>query len=287
MITRRTLLKQLAVFSAGSMLVKDSFAGHNAPSKKVGLQLYTLRNDMGKTPLETLQKVAELGYGEVENFGYGNGKFFGMEPKIYRENLDKLGLSAVSGHYMMGSMANWQQVVDDAAAIGQKYMVIAFLLPNERKTIDDYKKVAESLNKGGETCKKAGIQLCYHNHDFEFQPIDGQLPFDLLMQTDKDLVKTELDLYWAVKAGYQPVDLFNKYPGRVVLWHVKDMDNTDKKFFTEVGNGTIDFRKIFSNAKKSGMEHFFVEQDVCPGPPLDSITKSIGYIKSTLVPLLA
>jgi len=287
MTTRRELLKQLAFFSAGSLLMKDSIASAFKPSKQVGLQLYTLRSDMGKTPLETLQKVAELGYGEVENFGYGNGKFFGMDAKTYKGHLDHMGLKAVSGHYMMSAIPAWQQAVDDAAAIGQKYMVIAFLLPNERKDLDSYKNIAAELNKAGELCKKAGIQLCYHNHDFEFQPIDGQLPFDLLMQTDKDLVKAELDLYWAVKAGQMPLDLFNKYPGRVVLWHVKDMDKTEKKFFTEVGNGVIDFKSIFKNAKKSGMEHFFVEQDVCPGPPLESITKSIAYIKSNLVPILS
>ena len=166
-------------------------------------------------------------------------------------------------------------------------MVLAFLFPNERKTIDDYKKIAENLNKAGEKCKKAGIQFCYHNHDFEFQALDGTIPFDILMgQTDKDLVKAELDLFWVQKAGFNPVELFDKYPGRGVLWHVKDMDKTEKKSFTEVGNGVIDFNAIFKNAKKSGMEHFFVEQDVCPGKPVDSITQSIAYVKKNLVGLL-
>ena len=146
-------------------------------------------------------------------------------------------------------LTGWDKAVEDAATLGQKYMVVAYLMPEERKSLDDYKKIAADLNKAGETCKKAGIQLCYHNHDFEFQAMEGTLPFDILMsQTDSKLIKVELDLYWAVKANHQPLDLFKKYPKRIELWHVKDMDNTDKKFFTEVGSGTIDFTSIFKAA---------------------------------------
>jgi sugar phosphate isomerase/epimerase len=180
--------------------------------------------------------------------------------------------------------SGWDKAVEDAAAIGQKYMVLAFLFPHERKTMDEYLKVASTLNKCGESCQKAGIQLCYHNHDFEFEAIDGKLPFDVLMtETDKKLVQAELDLYWAVKAGQQPVELFRKYPKRIGLWHVKDMDNTEKKSFTEVGSGVIDFAEIFSMHRTSGMKHFFVEQDVCPGSPLVSIEKSITHIKKNLL----
>ena len=187
-----------------------------------------------------------------------------------------------------GSMRKgWEQSVEDAAALGQQYMVLAFLFPNERKNLDQYKQVAADLNKAGEICKKSGIQMAYHNHDFEFQPIEGVFPFDILMkETDPSLVKAELDLFWAVKAGKQPVDLFTQYRGRVALWHVKDMDNTEKKSFTEVGNGVINFREIFKAHKKSGMQHFFVEQDQCPGSPFDSISQSIAYIKKNLVNLV-
>jgi sugar phosphate isomerase/epimerase len=296
MISRRKMIKTLAGYTAGSLFLNNALAAGKKAPHAIGLQLYTLRTDMGKDAAGTLKKVAALGFKEVENFGY-NGKFFGMDAKTYQGTLAGMGLTAPSGHYMYGNFGNkqipgtiltgWDKAVDDAALLGQKYMVVAYLMPDERKSLDDYKKIAADLNKAGETCKKAGIQLCYHNHDFEFQALEGTLPFDILMnQTDSNLVKTELDLYWAVKANQPPLDLFKKYPKRIELWHVKDMDNTEKKFFTEVGNGTIDFKAIFKAHKQSGMKHFFVEQDQCPGSPFDSIEKSIGYIKGNLLSLV-
>lgn len=293
MITRRNLLKQMAWVSAGSLFMNDAFAFSDVKNKKVGVQLYTVRNEIGKDALGTLKKVASLGFGEVENFGY-NGKFFGMSASEYKSVLADLGMTAPSGHYMYGNFGNkqipgtllhgWEKAVEDAASIGQQYMVIAYLMPEERGDADTYKKIAANLSKAAEICKKADIQLCYHNHDFEFEAQQGVLPFDILTaETDKDMVKIELDLYWAVRANQNPIDLFKKHKGRIALWHVKDMDNTDKKNFTEVGNGVIDFGTIFSQAKTSGMKHFFVEQDVCPGSPFDSIKQSIGFIQSNLV----
>lgn len=292
MITRRDLIKQMAWMTAGSFMLNDVIAA-DVKNKKVGVQLYTLRNQIGKDAKGTLKKVAELGFGEVESFGY-NGKFFGMSPAEYKTVLSDLGLSAPSGHYMYGNFGNkkipgsvlygWEKAVEDAAAIGQQYMVIAYLMPEERGDIDNYKRTAEGISKAAEVCKKSGIQLCYHNHDFEFEAQNGILPFDILTkETSSDLVKIELDLYWASKAGQDPIALFKQHKGRVALWHVKDMDNTPKKNFTEVGSGVIDFASIFKNAKTSGMKHFFVEQDECPGSPFDSIAKSIGHIKSNLI----
>jgi sugar phosphate isomerase/epimerase len=292
MMTRRDLLKQMAWVTAGSFMISDVLA-MDVKNKKVGVQLYTLRNAIGKDAKGTLKKVAELGYGEVESFGY-NGKFFGMTPVEYKTVLSDLGLTAPSGHYMYGNFGNkkipgtvlygWDKAVEDAAALGQQYMVIAYLMPEERGDIDNYKRTAEGISKAAEICKKSGIQLCYHNHDFEFEAQNGILPFDILTkETSADLVKIELDLYWASKAGQDPVSLFKQHKGRVALWHVKDMDNTPKKNFTEVGNGVINFATIFKNAKTSGMKHFFVEQDECPGSPFDSIAKSIGHIKSNLI----
>jgi sugar phosphate isomerase/epimerase len=285
MTTRRELLKQMAWVTAGSFLMKDALAFNDIKNKKVGVQLYTIRDFISKDPKGSLKQIADLGFGEVENFGYNKGKFFGMEPAVYKAYLSELGMTAPSGHYMYGNILNgWDKAVEDAKAIGQDYMVLAYLLPPERKSLDDYKKIAVNLNKAGETCKKAGIQLCYHNHEFEFEAMNGQLPFDILTnETDEGLVKIELDLYWATVAGQDPVTLFKKHKGRIALWHVKDMDKTPKKNFTEVGNGVIDFATIFKNAKTSGMKHFFVEQDVCPGSPFDSIKQSIGYIKSNLI----
>ena len=282
MITRRQYLRQMGLLAAGATLA--DMASAKGKDRNIGVQLYTVRGEIAKDPKGSIRKVAELGFKEVENFGY-NGKFFGMDANAYRAFLNETGLSAPSGHYLLNQLrGGWDKAVEDAATVGHKYMVLAFLTPMERKTLDDYRKVAETLNQAGETCRKSGIQLCYHNHDFEFQAIDGQIPFDLLMErTDPSLVKAELDLYWTAKAGFRPTDVFAKYSKRVALWHVKDMDATDKKGFTEVGSGTIDFKEIFKAHKKSGMKHFFVEQDICPGSPFDSIAKSISYIKGNLL----
>jgi sugar phosphate isomerase/epimerase len=293
MTNRRTALKQMSMLTAATVLAgKTSWAESFREKHPIGLQLYTLREQLAKDVPGTIKHAAELGFNEVETFGY-NGKFFGMDAAAYKALLDQNGLKAPSGHYMYGNFGNrqvpgtilsgWEKAVDDAAAIGQQYMVLAYLMPEERKSLDDYKQIAADLNKAGRVCQKAGIQLCYHNHDFEFQAINGTLPYDLLTSlTDPTLVKLEMDLYWTVKAGQDPVALFGKYPGRVALWHVKDIDKTEKKNFTEVGNGTIDFATIFKQANLSGMTHFFVEQDQCPGSPFDSIKQSIGYIKKNL-----
>lgn len=288
-MNRRNAIKTLGGITALSLIDAKSIATQFRKDRNIGVQLYTLRNELSKDPKDIIRKVAALGYKEVENFGYTNGKFFGMDPKSYASFLKDTGLTAPSGHYMLPQLsAGWEKAIEDAVAIGQQYMVLAFLFPQERKTLDDYKKVAALLNKCGESCKKAGIQLCYHNHDFEFEKMDDEIPFDVLMhETESMLVKAELDLYWAVKAGLKPVDLFDKYRGRVVLWHVKDMDNTEKGSFTEVGNGVIDFAEIFKNHGKSGMKHFFVEQDVCAGSPLISIEKSINHIRTNLLKQLS
>ncbi len=294
MTTRRDFLKTTTVLSAGLMITGSS--GCNSKDSLIGLQLYTVRDAMGKDPQGTLAKVAQIGYNSVETATYtGSEKFYGMSPGEFAAELKKNGLVAVSGHYRLGEeqpngevqmgtiLHDWDKAVDDAAAAGIKYMVCAYLSNDERGDLDHYKKVADELNTAGERCKKAGIQLCYHNHDFEFIKQNDQYPYDILLATDKDLVKMEMDIYWITKAGQDPIALFNQHPGRFPLWHVKDMDNTDKKDFTEVGNGIIDFKRVFAEKNKAGLKYFFVEQDQTPGSPFDSITKSYNYIKKNLV----
>lgn len=277
-------MKASAFMLAAPMLSKLDLTAK--ASSKIGLQLYTLRTDLAKDLEGTLKKVAAIGYKEVELFGYNDGKFFGKTPKEFKAILDGLGLNPVSGHYgagvqmkdQKGTLSNdWQRAVDDAAAIGQKYVNCAYLTDGERKSIEDYKKYVDLFNKSGEVAKKAGLQFGYHNHDFEFKKMDGQLPYDLIASTDPDLVKLELDLYWIVKAGLDPVDLFKKYPGRFPLWHVKDMDKTDQSF-AEVGTGSIDFKKIFDARKIAGLQHFFVEQDVAKRPALEAIDISFKNV---------
>ncbi len=295
MTSRRTFIRNTSLLTAGTLIAPSIFAKYN--KKYIGLQLYTVRDAMQKDPADTLARVAQIGYNSVEGATYtGTQTFYGMSAKEFDALLKKNGLIIPSSHYRLGEekvkgevqkgtiLNEWQKAVDDAATVGIKYMVCAYLSEAERGNLDHYKYVAEQLNKAGETCKKSGIQLCYHNHDFEFAPQQGKLPFDILMNsTDKGLLKFELDLYWITKAGHDPVAMFNQHPGRFPLLHVKDMDNTPQKAFTEVGNGVIDFKKIFKQTEKAGMKYFFVEQDRTPGSPFDSITKSITYIKKNLV----
>jgi sugar phosphate isomerase/epimerase len=295
MASRRAFVKSAALLSTGALVSPSLLAA--APKQYIGLQLYTVRDAMQQDPAGTLAKVAQLGYNSVEGATYtGSQKFYGMEPAAFAKVLKQNGLIMPSSHYVLGEAMNngqptqgtilhgWDKAVDDAAQAGAKYMVCAYLMDTERGSLDHYKQIAAHLNKAGERCKKAGIQLCYHNHDFEFAAQNGQLPYDILLkETDKQLLKMELDLYWATKAGHDPLALFKAHPGRFPLWHVKDMDKTEKKDFTEVGNGVIDFKKIFAARQLAGLQYYFVEQDRTPGDPFDSIKQSISYLKKALV----
>ena len=294
MTSRRDFLASAALLSAGVLVAPSLLA---APTKKyIGLQLYTVRAAMEKDPAGTLAQLAKIGYNSVEGATYtGSQKFYGMTPKEFATLLKQNGMIMPSSHYRLGEEQNngapvlgtmlhdWDRAVDDAAAVGAKYMVCAYLSQPERGNLDHYKYIADQLNKAGERCHKAGLQLCYHNHDFEFTAQDGKLPYDILLATDPKLVQMELDLYWATKAGRDPLELFKQHPGRFPLWHVKDMAKTPERFFTEVGNGSIDFKKIFAQAKLAGLQYFFVEQDMTPGSPFDSVTQSMAYIRKNLV----
>ena len=281
------------MLSAGLLAAPHLFA---YDKKYIGLQLYTIRDAMQADPVAALAKVARIGYTSVEGATYtGTQKFYGMDAAAFAKLIKQNGLIMPSSHYRLGEektngadtrgtiLHDWDKAVDDAAEVGLKYMVCAYLSDPERGGLDKYKKIADDFNIAGEKCKKAGIQLTYHNHDFEFVQQDGKYPYEILLNnTDKNLVKMEMDIYWLVKAKQDPIALINRHPGRFPLWHVKDMAKTPDQTFAEVGNGVIDFKKIFTQADKAGLKYFFVEQDKCPGNPYDSITQSITYIKSNL-----
>lgn len=300
MTSRRSFLKTAATASAGLLIAPKLFAGGNknlfaaSNRRQIGAQLYTVRKEMAADPIGTLAKVAKIGFNNVEGATYtGSELFYGMPPAQFKGVLSDNGLEMPSAHFSLGesmpkvkgTMTNdWQKAVDDAAAVGLKYMVCAYLADSERGTLDHYMDTAQKLNAAGEICQKAGIQLCYHNHNFEFIPQDGKLPYEILIgSTDPDMVKMEMDIYWMYKAKQDPLAWFKKYPGRFPLWHVKDMDNTPEEKFIEVGKGTIPFKTIFAHAKQAGLDYFFYEQDICPGDPLVSMADSYKYIKANLV----
>ena len=294
MTTRRSFVKTSAMLSAGILTSPRLFA---FDKKYIGLQLYTVRDHMQADPIATLAKVAQIGYNSVEGATYtGTEQFYGMAASAFAKLLKQNGLIMPSSHYRLGEelingstqrgtlLNDWARAVDDATTVGLKYMVCSYLADTERGTLDHYKKLADDFNTAGEICKKAGIQFCYHNHDFEFIQEDGKYPYEILLaNTDKDLVKMEMDIYWVTKAKQDPIALINENQGRFPLWHLKDMDNTANQMFTEVGSGIIDFKEIFKHTRKAGLKYFFVEQDKCPGEPYESITKSLKYIKNNLI----
>jgi sugar phosphate isomerase/epimerase len=243
--------------------------------ERVGLQLYTVRHELERDFEGTLTRVATTGYREVEFAGY-----FGRTPKDVRGLLDRHGLAAPSAHVSVDTLAPdaWHAPLEAANAIGHHYLVVAWIPVEQRHTLDDYKRVGERFNQAAATARAAGIQLAYHNHDFEFATLDGQLPYDVLLAaTDPQLVQLEIDLYWMVKGGQDPTHYFERWPGRVPLVHVKDSAGPPDHKMTAVGAGTIDFRRIFGHPA-ARIQHYFVEHDQ-PADAFASIQASYDYLK--------
>ncbi len=275
-MNRRNFI-QTAAFAAlgGSMLSEQTFAKQKI--KSPGIQLYTVRNELGKDFEGTLKAVAAVGYKEFEFFG----NYYGKDPKDVKTMLTAMGVTAPAGHFALAALkTDVNKVIDTAKAVGHGIVICPFLAPDERKTLDDYKKLCEVLNKSGEACKKAGLTFGYHNHDFEFQALEGKLPYDLILaECDKNTVKMEMDLGWISFAGKDPLEYFAKHPGRFITFHVKDMDASKKQRTMELGRGTVDFKRILAKSKLAGVKHYFVEQDFTSLTPLESIKISMEYLK--------
>ncbi|KQN32512.1 xylose isomerase [Pedobacter sp. Leaf41] len=263
-----------------------------AQKKAVGLQLYSLRAELPKDVKGTIEKVAKAGFTEVELYGFSiKDQFWGMNPIEFKKLLDANGLKAPSGHYGLGSYltdgntAELEEAIVAAKILGSEYVTIPWLDQSIRKTADDYKKIAAKINVAGKMCKDAGLRLAYHNHDFEFQKLGETTGYQILLnETDKNLVDFELDLYWVVRSGNDPIKLFTDNPGRFTMWHVKDMDKTNPALNTEVGSGSINWKPIFADAKLSGMKHFFVEHETNYKPnPMESVAASCAYLKKNIL----
>lgn len=288
MTTRRTFIQQAGLLTAGLVINTSSFSKQR---QTIGLQLYSLRDEILKDVSGVIGKVANAGYKDVETFGYdAKNLFFGMQPLAFKELLKSKGLKSTSGHYNPNNFLNGKgpdeinYFIEAANTLQQQHLIIPYLPAELRTNADDYKALAEKLNLAGQLCKKANLQLAYHNHDFEFQNQGGSTGYDILLkETDPTLVDMEMDLYWVVRAGKNPIDYFTQYPGRFKAWHIKDMDKADPKLNTEIGSGSIDFKKIFANAKLAGVQHYFVEQENFKIDPYVSIAKSCNYIKANLL----
>jgi sugar phosphate isomerase/epimerase len=240
----------------------------------VGLQLYTVRDEMQKNIARTLERVAKIGYKEVEFAGY-----FGKSPAEVRSMLKANGLTAPSSHIDLTAIrTKWPATIETARQIGHRYLVCAYI-PEEERTLDGYKRIFQDFNRAAEQAKKAGISFAYHNHDFEFKDVDHKLAYDLLLEeTDPKLVLMELDLYWITVGKEDPLGYFGEHPGRFPMVHVKDMVDGGK--MTDVGSGKIPFAKYFAQQQTAGIKHFFVERDdaASTGDAFGSIEKSFRYL---------
>ena len=243
----------------------------NAQERFGGLALYTVRDDMTTNAKATLLAVAEAGYKNIEAAGYKDGKFYNMTPADFKKLLQEFGLNPISTHQGSVTMENADAMIADVKAAGFKYFVIPvppmglFNFDRETRTMSmtgGAANLAEIVTALGKKCQAAGLELLYHNHDFEFQKdSDGIVPIDYLLEhCDPKYVNFQMDLYWVTKAGADPVAYFEKYPGRFKIWHVKDMDEQGR--FAPVGNGNINFARILENKKLSGMKYYMVEQDM-------------------------
>lgn len=267
--------------TAAALMSRMGWAAASHHIEKIGLELYTVRDALAKDFEGTLAKVRKVGYREVELAGYfSHIPDFSPSPKRTREILDGDGLTAPSTHvpYSALSPENWAKVIEVSKILGHEYIVNPSIDRELLKQPDGWQRAAHTFNRAGEESQKAGIQFAYHNHVEEFEPTEnGKLPYDMLLsETDPKLVKMEMDLGWAHKAGADILGYFKKYPGRFPLVHVKDFDKDDN--MTEVGKGVVDWKGIFAKADLAGIKHYFVEHDQ-PKSPFDSIQVSYEYLK--------
>jgi sugar phosphate isomerase/epimerase len=289
MTHRRDFVKQAGLLAAAAY-VQPAWVLAAAPAYKAGLQLYSLRDYLGQDVKGVLAKVAQAGYQQVETYGYSPEKhFWGLTPTVFKAVLAANGLTTPSGHYDLGDYlrtgdeALLAPAIAAANACGQQYLIVPYLDEQLRATPTDFRALAAKLNKAGARCKAAGLRLGYHNHDFEFKPLGGTTLYEVLLQeTDPALVAFELDIYWVVRAGQDPVQLIKAHPGRFPLWHIKDMDKANPDLNTEVGSGSIDYRRMMAYAGMAALKYPIMEQEKFVLNAYQSIAQSATYMRKSL-----
>ncbi len=241
----------------------------------IGIQLYSVRRGLERDFEGTLASLASIGYKEVEFAGY-----FDRKPEAVKAILARYGLAAPSAHVPIETVRqDWSRTLEIANIIGHRYIVIPWLAAEDRRTIDDVRRRAAEFNRLGETAKRAGLRFAYHNHDFEFAPLDRRIPYDVLLaETDPANVAFELDLMWITKAGQDPLRYFSRYSGRFEMVHVKDSTGAPDYRHVDVGRGTVDFQRILTRRRQAGIRHLFVEHDD-PADPLTFARASYDYLK--------
>lgn len=260
----------------------------------MGLQLFTVRDDMSKDPVGTLKAVRKMGYEDFEIYGFDaeNGTFYGFKSAEFKKVLDDLGLTVSSGHYGFSPYLDapeeelkrfTDQCILGARETDMKYITWPWIAP-EQRTLDNYKRMAQRLNVIGEQVTSAGLGFAYHNHGFEFTDHQGENGFEIIInETDPSLVKLQMDMYWVMHSSkFTPAELINSHPGRFVMWHIKDMDKVTRDY-TELGNGSIDYVKILPDCATAGLEFYYLEQGGnFASSPMQSVADSARYFKKNL-----
>jgi sugar phosphate isomerase/epimerase len=296
--SRRTFIKKTALVVAGtSLLSKELLAANSKKHELTGVQLYSVRDDMKKDPMGTLQQLSKMGYKHVEHANYIDRKFYGYPAKEFKKALDDLGLKMPSGHTVMGKQHwdsvkmdftdAWKFTVEDAATAGQMYVISPSLDPNLRKNIDDLKNFMQVFNKSGELCKKSGMKFGYHNHDFEFsEKLDDKLIHDIILEnTDRNLVIHQLDIGNLYNGGATALEVMKKWPGRFQSMHVKDeikaTSGNEHYESTLLGKGIVPVKEVIDLGRKSGGTiHFIIEQESYQGKtPLESVQEDLKVMK--------
>jgi sugar phosphate isomerase/epimerase len=307
--TRREFLKVSVAGALGALAFSQYSCRNSGTQAKVlslddirsfgvGLQLYTIRDAMDLDVPGSLKKVSDMGYKYLELAGYSDGKFYHYDPVEFKKLVEDLGMVILSSHTQVEAegitLENAKKMADDHALLGVKYCIQPWVVPEARTTIASYQKMVGDWNVVGKIMKDVGIQFGYHNHDFEFATVDGKIPFyDVYMvEMDKDLITMEMDLFWTIKAGQDPVEIFNKYPGRFQLFHMKDMYTKEDPIYTTdgvtdfapVGAGLIDFKRILAAKDVAGMKYMFVEQDSTQDDkPFEAIQTSITNLTTKIL----
>ena len=276
---RRDFLRTSSLITAGAWInpLRQIFTGD---LEKFGIQLYTLRDIIDDDPQGILKSLSSFGFKQIESYEGSSGMFWGMGNKGFKSYLDDLGMQVVSSHCNIHS--RFEQTAAEAAEIGMKYLICPSIGPQKSK--EDWKKVCDLFNEKGEICKKNGIRFAYHNHAYSFKAFTGMIPHDFLMDnTDPDLVDFQMDIYWVVTGGADPVDYLEKYPNRFKLCHVKDRmkdAGNEHAASCNLGTGIIDFPRILKVAKDQGMEYFIMEQERYDGTtPLDCAREGAKYLQ--------
>lgn len=286
--SRRVFIRQVGL-AASSVLVLPNLGCLVDDKKRIGIQLYSLRDEFSKGVENVIAEVSKAGYSWVEGYGYSvkNG-FWGLTPTQFKQLLDKYSLTSPSAHYEFsewektGNEAILDAYIAAAKTLQQNYIVVPFINPQIFNSVESVKAFADKLNKASKRLEKEGLKLAYHNHDFEFKQLGDKTAYEVLVENTLPSIDFELDLYWAVRAKQDVLKLFKTYKGRFALWHVKDMDKVNPQKNTEVGSGSINFESFTKEAKLSGLKYPFVEQENFDINPYESIKISAKRLQNII-----